>query len=127
MRIVRKKKLGKEPTELEIEAMFKNKQVIEVNYLDRTEEMEHVYNANRATNNEHYKLCTSHNYRQMRDNPKCELVITNEKIIARNNYNDRIFVLKKLVDKYNIHNLPVGIKKVPLLYNLFELQDFKQP
>jgi hypothetical protein len=107
-----------------VKKLFDTNQVKTITYLDRAEEIKHIYEANQATKNRHYKECTVHNFKRLTENRQCRLVITDKLVIARNKHDDNLVIPLEWVEKYNTKELPIEIEKVPLTYNLFELPDF---
>lgn len=111
--------------EFRVFSLFKNNNVQEILELDYSLIMDHLYEVNKKTTDSHFKLCTKYNYEKYKKNPECILIITDPRIIERNNHSDRLVVPKSFVEKHNINHLPIKVVQVPLTYNLFELPDFK--
>ena len=112
-------------TDEAIRKLFHNNSVIEILFLDRRQELRHLYEAFHNTKNYDIRVSAKFMHNDIIDNPKCVITITDSKAIARNKYSNKLVISTKVLKDIDISNIRQDCHELPLEYNLFDLPDYQ--
>lgn len=104
-----------------ITELFLKRKIINVFYLDKSEELSHLKNIYPLVKDYMLKQTIKSNILKLEHIPMCEVHFKDNIVFKKNGYSDIIFTSKELVDKINIYDLKIDTKIVPLKYNLKEI------
>lgn len=101
--------------------LLKANKVLEIIYIDMSDELDHIYKFWKFTTNQFYKEVSKYRYEKLVNESECIIIINDRNLLIKNNYDNRLVIQKLLLKEINVTNIKQTTEKKPLLYNLFNL------
>lgn len=101
-----------------IKGLFSNNKVIEIMYLNRTDELAHLKHVNHITKSSFLRGVTKEMYFKYKNFPECVITITDDNIIRRNKGNNQLVVSTRLFKEFNIDHIKQSCLDLDCDYDL---------